>query len=141
MIDQDIISLDSFAADPQVRRKMEFAYDKGRVVWLSLIALVMTAAIAGIPFIPGRPGHPHLSAIFCWLGAAFFGACAALLLARAIRRKPGPHLFARKPFGILPDATAPMLACAQASIGAVNLIRFKTRKSLPKNLCEPLGTE
>ena len=88
-MDQDSISLDSFAADPQVRRKMELAYDKGRVVWLSLIALVMTVAIAGIPFIPDRPGHPHLSAIFCWLGAAFFGACAALLLARAIRRKPG----------------------------------------------------
>ena len=89
MHDHDLISLDGFAVDPQLPRTMEIAYDKGRVFWLSLIAFGMAVAIAEISFLPDRPGRPHLSAIFCWSGAALFGACAVLLLARAIRRKPG----------------------------------------------------
>jgi rhomboid protease GluP len=88
MLDQETISLDGFSAEPQVQRKIEFAYDKGKVGWLSFIAFLMAAAGIIIPIFPDRPGHSHPSAILCWSGAAFFGVCAVLWLAKAIRRKP-----------------------------------------------------
>ncbi|MGV1795320.1 rhomboid family intramembrane serine protease [Rhizobium sp. A37_96] len=89
MRDQDRTSFEVFAADPQVSRTIEFAYDRGRVVWLSIIAFVMAAAFAGGPFLPDRPGHPHLSAIFCWPFATIFGLVGLLLVVKAIRGKPG----------------------------------------------------
>ncbi len=89
MLDQDVISPDGFAVDPQMPRKMEIAYDRGRVVWLSFIIFAITAAVAGGPLLPDRPGHTHLSAIFCWPLAAFFGFIGVVLLAKAFRGKPG----------------------------------------------------
>ncbi|UWU24300.1 rhomboid family intramembrane serine protease (plasmid) [Rhizobium sp. CB3171] len=89
MHNQDTISLESFSADPQVRRKMEFAYDKGRLLWLVFLAQVIAVAVAGGPLLPDRPGHPHLSAIFCWPLAALISLLGLVLLVKAARGKPG----------------------------------------------------
>ncbi|MGG6898578.1 rhomboid family intramembrane serine protease [Rhizobium sp. BR 315] len=89
MSDGDGIVSESYTIDANVPRRVEFDYDRGRVLRLCFLAFVMAAAIACIPLLPERPGHPHLSAIFCWLGAAFFSVCGVLWLARAIRRTPG----------------------------------------------------
>jgi membrane associated rhomboid family serine protease len=89
MFDQDTISFEGPSVDAQVPRKMEVAYDKSRVVWLSFIIFVITAAVAGGPLIPDRPGHTHLSALFCWPLAALFGLLGVVLLAKVFRGKPG----------------------------------------------------
>ena len=75
--------------DTQVPRKLEFAYDKSRLLWLAFMAQVIAAAIAGGPFLPDRPGHPHLSAIFCWPLAALISLLGLALMVKAIRGKPG----------------------------------------------------
>lgn len=68
---------------------MEFAYDKGRVVWLSLAVFIIAAAVVGITIVPDRPGHPHLSPVVFWPVAAFIGLLGGILLTKAFRGKPG----------------------------------------------------
>ncbi len=89
MFDQDSILLESFVVDAKVPRKTEFAYDTGRLLWLAFMAQVIAAAIAGSAFLPDRPGHPHLSAIFCWPLAALISLLGLALLIKATRGKPG----------------------------------------------------
>jgi len=89
MSDRDGVLSESRSIDANVPRKLEFDYDRGRVLRLCFLAFVMAAAIASIPLLYDKSGQPHFSAVFWWLSAAFFSACGVLWLARAIRRTPG----------------------------------------------------
>ncbi|MEF0943865.1 rhomboid family intramembrane serine protease [Rhizobium sp. BR 362] len=75
--------------DVKVPQKIEFAYDKGRTLWLSFLVTVIAAAVAGGPFLPDRPGHPHLNAAVCWPFAFLIVLLAASLLLKIFKGKPG----------------------------------------------------
>ncbi|MDL2409850.1 rhomboid family intramembrane serine protease [Rhizobium calliandrae] len=80
---------ENFTLDAEAPRSIGFVYDKERVLRLSFILLVIAAAVAGGPFLPGRPGHPPLSALFCWPLAVLCALFAISLLFKAFRGEPG----------------------------------------------------
>ncbi|UWU23035.1 hypothetical protein N2601_08845 [Rhizobium sp. CB3060] len=75
--------------DLKVPHRIEFTYDKGRTLWLSFLVTVIAAAVAGGPFLPDRPGHPHLNAAVCWPFAFLIVLLAASLLLKIFKGKPG----------------------------------------------------
>lgn len=74
--------------DTLVPQRIESAYDKGRVLRLSIMMLVIAAAIAIAPLLPEKPGQSHPSEIVFWPIAALCCYLVVVLLLKIAKGEP-----------------------------------------------------
>jgi rhomboid protease GluP len=73
---------------PEELRRSEYAYNKGKLLLIILILIAIVAGAIFLGFHPPKDKDPHLVWLFAFLGAAFFGLLALLLLPKLFSRGP-----------------------------------------------------